>query len=254
MPPSKKKKRNGKSTKVVTAKSLMKKGGWASLLASGCKHGCPDLPPRDHPVYTFLNLFEDEIKKSSIEESLSWKVPMFLMASFSSHSILWNNNESNEYMNMALAILRAVGTQLILRGYEAVEKNIAYGIMLLEKRIEQRVQWSIDGTQPSTGKQIEQAGHVVRKLVDGSSRDMLRFYSKRIPCSCLDEKYKEAKKSQNKVGVCHGCHKTVERESLRVCSRCKMCFFCSQFCFEEYWPMHKEACDSMYLKKKDGSW
>ena len=94
---------------------------------------------------------------------------MFLMASFSSHSILWNNNESNEYMNMALAILRAVGTQLILRGYEAIEKNNA-GIMLLEKRIEQRVQWSIDGTQPSTGKQIEHAGHVVRKLVDGSSQ------------------------------------------------------------------------------------
>ena len=256
MPPSKskKKKRNGNSTKVVTAHSLMKKGGWPVLLrSSGCKHGCPDLPPHDHPVYTFLNLFEDDIKKSSNEYRNPWQVPQFMMDSFISHKEVWHVAESNEYIYLALDILRAVGTHLIIKGVEAPETSIVFAIMLLEMRVEQissYKQWSMDELQNSYSVQIENAGKVNRKIVEGESRELLRFLSKRIPCSCLDEKYKEAKKCQSKVGLCQGCNTKVDRKTLMVCNRCRMYQFCSQACFEASSP-HKEVCKKLHASRKE---
>eukprot|EP00986_Skeletonema_menzelii_P013044 scaffold7396_cov127-Skeletonema_menzelii.AAC.7 len=75
---------------------------------------------------------------------------------------------------------------------------------------------------------------------------LVSFLKKRIPCSCLDEKYKEVK-SIPKIGLCcnHGCSlpfgKT-ERSLTECCSRCRTANYCSRKCQVAAWPGHKVEC------------
>ena len=43
-----------------------------------------------------------------------------------------------------------------------------------------------------------------RDIDDGGEREALRFFSKRISCTCLDIMYAQAKSKQRKVGRCYG--------------------------------------------------
>ena len=88
------------------------------------------------------------------------------------------------------------------------------------------------------------------KLKGGGERETLRFYSKRISCSCLKERYSAVKALQAKTGTCSYCQKTVERSALMVCSRCNFFDYCSRDCQEKAWPGHRTVCD--YFNNRDG--
>ncbi len=77
----------------------------------------------------------------------------------------------------------------------------------------------------------------------------VKYFWRRIRCSCLDEKYEEVK-SITKMGVCfnHDCahpNRTVERSKLRCCSRCRSVAYCSRECQAADWSVHKEFCDAV---------
>lgn len=75
----------------------------------------------------------------------------------------------------------------------------------------------------------------------------VKYFWRRIPCSCLDERYKEVK-STPKMGQCcntkcaHPDAK-VERSKLRCCSRCRSVTYCSRGCQRADWSVHKKFCD-----------
>ena len=79
-----------------------------------------------------------------------------------------------------------------------------------------------------------------RDAVEGCERSLLRFYSKHVPCSCLDERYK-ALKSQPKTGICVHCEQRKERSSLMVCTGCERHQYCSRECHVAAWPGHKKS-------------
>ena len=83
----------------------------------------------------------------------------------------------------------------------------------------------------------------LESLLSSISRDILKFFRKRITCKCLKKMHLEARKSTPKMGICWGCDKEMERVSLPVCSQCMVAQYCSRKCQVAVWPEHKKHCD-----------
>lgn len=74
------------------------------------------------------------------------------------------------------------------------------------------------------------------------------FLRKRIPCSCLDEIYKEVKRT-TKMGICANDNcglpfGRVERHAMLQCNSCRRMYYCSQECQAADWPFHRKHCRS----------
>ena len=85
------------------------------------------------------------------------------------------------------------------------------------------------------------------ELESADDRTLVSYYRKRIPCACLDEKYKEVK-SLKKMGLCYNLScshpkRTVERSKMFCCTRCGDANYCSVACQKNHWKEHKEQCD-----------
>ena len=84
---------------------------------------------------------------------------------------------------------------------------------------------------------------------------LVKYFWRRIRCSCLDEKYEEVK-SITKMGVCFNQHcahpkRSVERSKLRCCSRCRSVTYCSRECQAADWSLHKSFCDEIAAKRAE---
>jgi hypothetical protein len=87
------------------------------------------------------------------------------------------------------------------------------------------------------------------ELLEGDEHTLVQFFRKQIPCSCLDEKYKEVK-SITKTGICsNGQCPLPDRRAIRskmvYCTRCingHDVSYCSRKCQEAHWPRHKKEC------------
>ena len=85
-----------------------------------------------------------------------------------------------------------------------------------------------------------------RHLYCGSTnayRDLLKFYRKRMTCSCLKKMHLEARKAYPKVGACDHCRVVQDRSLLMVCSRCMVAPYCSRECQVAASPGHRTDCD-----------
>ena len=76
---------------------------------------------------------------------------------------------------------------------------------------------------------------------------LVSFLKKNIPCSCLDDKYKQVKHLP-KMGCCAnpGCPlpgNMVERSATKQCARCMEAVYCSRECQANDWARHKGMCD-----------
>ena len=84
------------------------------------------------------------------------------------------------------------------------------------------------------------------ELYLGDDHTLMSFLRKRIPCKCLDKKYKEVKWI-TKIGLCcnEDCslpgNKTARGEMLS-CTQCRRASYCSRECQVAHWPSHKEFC------------
>lgn len=77
---------------------------------------------------------------------------------------------------------------------------------------------------------------------------LVSYLKKRIPCNCLDDKYKQVK-SIPKMGACcnPNCplpNNMVDRKKMFYCTRCKTANYCSRACHKAAWrSIHKLFCD-----------
>jgi hypothetical protein len=144
-----------------------------------------------------------------------------------------NRNRSNaERVN---TFCLAEGTKFILDG-KSDDARLPALLALITK--------SVRGKIPDSGPQK------MMELLDGDEHTLVQFFRKQIPCSCLDEKYKEVK-SITKTGICFNeksCplpdRKAVRSKMLR-CTGCligRSVSYCSRECQEAHWPHHKKYC------------
>ena len=93
----------------------------------------------------------------------------------------------------------------------------------------------------------------VFELLDADDHTLVSFYRNRIPCACLDQKYKEVK-SVKKIGRCCNLNcshpgRKVDRSKMLSCTRCCDANYCSVECQKADWKRHKLACCATALVK-----
>jgi hypothetical protein len=122
------------------------------------------------------------------------------------------------------------GTDAVLDGKDDVARIYASVAFYVEKKI---ARFEINY------KMVE--------LYYADEHTLVQFFRKRIPCSCLDEKYKEVRHI-TKVGICWNpqCklpdRMRVKRSGMVYCTRCRVINYCSRECQVDAWPDHKLVC------------
>ena len=185
------------------------------------------IPGDNHPVTSFMDTFYINgvygvVNKVGIMDNLK--------VLFQEHREVWDNEN---YRQMVINIFIAIGTNSTLSNESPM--NIAYAIVALENYD------SIGGLGSVLGNLA--SSKTMMRDIDGSRRDMLKFFRKRTSCKCLKAMNLEARKTLPKLGVCYHCKERKERALLMVCSRCRMSQYCSRECQVAHWPAHKGYCE-----------
>ncbi|EJK50984.1 hypothetical protein THAOC_29895, partial [Thalassiosira oceanica] len=74
------------------------------------------------------------------------------------------------------------------------------------------------GTYSDMNVVNRRATRMGNKLVQGNRRDVVKSVAKRLPCTCLKELHRAARKKLAKVGACFGCGQQFPRSELFVCT------------------------------------
>ena len=206
-------------------------------IVSQCDHGFGVMMQAgdNHPLSIFMDTYFINWNKKlgTLENAL---------LTYNKHPEVWKDYS---YRKMAINILLCIGTNLIL-GTKPEDGRPSYvganylidAILLLE-------QFNGESNMDS----VVHSRDVATKRRDllyadsGVIRDELKFYSKRISCSCLKGLYSKARETLPKLGSCYGCGEVKERASFMVCSRCRIHQYCSRECQVKIWPTHQEDCD-----------
>ena len=105
----------------------------------------------------------------------------------------------------------------------------------------------------------EKSRKLLRDIHFGLEYDTIRFFRKRLPCTCLRERYNLVK-NQPKMMICMTCKTQRDRRQLYLCSRCRFHHYCSIECQAKHFPTHQQwckgalqGCDSPIKRKKDTS-
>ena len=141
-------------------------------------------------------------------------------------------------LDTVISLLIARGTQFILKDEED-KRRIARLYASIACYFENFME-GLNKTRdaPNLAKILE--------LLGADDHTLVSYYRKRIPCACLDEKYKEVK-SVKKMGRCYNLscshpHGRVERSKMFSCTRCGMVNYCSVECQKAAWKDHKQNC------------
>ena len=226
------KRNKGKERK---AKKEAGKGAWWRLWTIesktvACNHG-GEVPPHDHTVYRFMNTIDEEWKNNSLVAAMR--------NSFSKHPEVWNNDEHRQ---MTIGILLRMGTNMML--HRANEDKYKFQVSLVVTIAQAILLLECYGDKGNFEDAYNLADMKVHRSLPGHSgeRDALKFYSKRLACTCLKEKYKLARRTLPKLGMCEHCENFMQREHLMTCGRCKVPRYCSRECQVAEWSHHDEVC------------
>eukprot|EP00984_Skeletonema_dohrnii_P029857 scaffold20768_cov138-Skeletonema_dohrnii-CCMP3373.AAC.6 len=149
-------------------------------------------------------------------------------------AVVWNDPSMMEFV---VSFLLACGTGKVMEGNNI---KIASKYAALACYFEQYIQVELLNTRPFPN------WPKIRELYAANSHTTVSFLKRRIPCSCLDEKYKEVK-SIPKIGLCCSpecplpCGKT-ELSATMCCSRCRAANYCSRECQVAAWQGHRGEC------------
>lgn len=207
-------------------------------VASSCMHGAPRLsrPPNgiDFKIMndarkirsTLINLYivlyqsNKEKNHSGVGKGLSvWSLI----------SENWGDEATWKYVK---ALLVSQGVFLIMHGEEMSMLVRFYAELIM----------CIENCYGGKDKNL-----IIWKAQDlhgNGARGVTRFYAKRIPCSCLDEKKKQVKK-QTSTRFCQLCRLKYKKNSLKVCGSCNIATYCCRECQVADWPLHKTVCSKL---------
>jgi hypothetical protein len=151
------------------------------------------------------------------------------------YSEVWNDSAK---METILSFLLCNGTQHLLDRNNGYYRDYA----IFARYFEQYIAVELRKTQALINwLKIEEL------TIRGDEHTLVKFFRRRIPCSCLDEKYQEVKLI-TKMGLCYNpqCSHPdweVERSKTMYCSRCRCVTYCSRQCQKADWLSHKSICD-----------
>ena len=242
MPASSRKRNKGRDRKAkkeeskrVAMYNIWQKWARGNMGSAGviqCKHDLvTTVPDLSHPVSSFINeYFLCDDTSNSLQH----------------HEALQNLAEGLDDRNRKLAmdLLTLVGANLLLSNniytVDVTGREAAFAILVLEKYWESQ---TCDFDSVFYSRDVSRKIWGLTMSATYNNRDLLKFFRKRMSCKCLKKMHLEARKTLPKLGVCHNCEVVKERESLMVCSRCKIYQFCSRDCHVAASPEHRPYCD-----------
>ena len=243
MPATSRKRNKGKDRKAKKEETERVKmhNMWQSWARGGmggisiqCNHGFGELvlPEKSHPVSKFI----DSFCLTTFEDA------------FLKHPEVKNDDN---YRKMAADILTTIGANLL---YTGIRENIGRkgDQFIINTVLAINVFENYDETLEVNSNSMNPIVSAKdRDLMCGSTsvrRDLLKFYRKRMSCSCLKKMHLEARKTQpKKLGACGHCNEIKERSLLMVCSKCRISQYCSRDCQVAASPEHRADCDN-YVK------
>ena len=196
-----------------------------------CDHGVAlkILDDENHPVTSFINMV-------FINRNAGKPMTTNLIETMYTHPQVCHNES---YRGMTIDVMASIGTNWLLgnKSERSGVKVMAGAIMMLENYI-----GTGNNIVSTADSQIVASKR--RDLATGNIRDVLKFFRKRIACSCLKKMHLDARKTLPKLGVCFCCDVVKERPLLMVCSRCRITQYCSSECQVAHWHRHKRVCDT----------
>ena len=223
-----KERRAKKEAATASPSTLWETWALGTSLSSVCNHGCV-IPPPNHAVRSFMHTFDEALSG----EGGTYDLVEVIGNTFQKHPEVWNDTKHRQ---MAIGVLLRMGTNMIMNTLDdnnyQFERHLGIAILALE---------CYDGKGDSRYV-LHCAMMKGSVLAQGGERDMWRFYSKRLPCSCFKAKYKHARMTLPKLGRCMHCKQYKERSSLMTCARCKFPFYCSKQCQASNWSRHEHEC------------
>eukprot|EP00984_Skeletonema_dohrnii_P006572 scaffold2353_cov93-Skeletonema_dohrnii-CCMP3373.AAC.3 len=146
----------------------------------------------------------------------------------------------NDYfkMKLVLSLFLFQGTQAVLEERIGDARSFAAIAFYLEDYIT----FSFENEANDVFDAVKQL-----ELLIADQHTLVKYLRKKIPCCCLDEKYKQVK-SITKMGFCcnQNCSlpsRMAERSTMVYCTRCRTVNYCSRKCQKAAWPKHKSHCD-----------
>ena len=203
----------------------------------GCTHGFNPVGQVKYMSFDFITTFHsafiDGLRCGG--RTLSECLVDARSATWEEFADVWNDSAKLE---AALSHLLSGGTASILEG----NYNILRETAVIARFFEEMIAVDLKETQalPNWPK--------IGDVYYADMHTLVKFFRHRIPCSCLDEKYKEVKHI-TKMGLC--CNPRcpipqgeVERSKTKYCGRCYCATYCSRECQEAHWIDHKPGCDN----------
>mmetsp|Transcript_15487 Transcript_15487/g.23428 ORF Transcript_15487/g.23428 Transcript_15487/m.23428 type:complete len:262 (-) Transcript_15487:33-818(-) len=203
---------------------------------NGCTHGWdPNKYPADHDCNKFIG----GVFRTFVESTKSGFTAGFVVneaVSFT-HAIfpdVWSDSASLEWIAAAFISL---GTFTSIHTGDVFLCGAAMGF---SESLKQHVACYHVGSQPLiyTAK--------IDDLLWAEERRTISYLKKRIPCKCLNAKYK-AVKSLPKMYTC--CNTTcslldnsVNLSAMMTCGGCRREHYCSEECQAAHWEDHRDAC------------
>ncbi|KAK1734213.1 hypothetical protein QTG54_014980 [Skeletonema marinoi] len=166
---------------------------------------------------------------------------------------VWNNSAK---MEIAISSLLSMGTEYVLCVLDGNYVS-ARDFATFARYFEQHVAVKLHQTQALVNfPKICETYHVAGSPFDKQKHPsdlhtLVKFFRKRIPCCCLDEKYEEVK-GVTKMGWCFNlqCNLLrVERSKTMYCDRCRFVTYCSPECQKAHWSKHQATCDAKAAAK-----
>ena len=205
-----------------------------------CAHGAEGDVSTDDSVVQFINAF-----RKSFDEAVRCGDRNVSQCLVTAQDATWDEISDNNVwgdaakLEFALSYYLFVGTQQCLDGNcDEARVNATFA-----RFFEQRIAVHLEQSQalPNWPKIFE--------TYDGDDHTIVKFFRRRIPCSCLDKKYEEVKHI-TKLGFCFSpqcsiSDTNVERSKAKYCSRCRCVTYCSLECQEAHWSDHKPDCDNL---------
>ena len=225
-----------------------------SSMMPTCLHGFdPFRFPDDEICIKFIRSFVREFYKCIFAEQYISKGQWGLVA-----ALLEARDATNEYsvwydadrIKQVISYFLHNGTMHILGGKEDGSSYATHSA-LFARFFEQWLAWEVHKSQHCMNlPKVVECG-----MAQSDEHTIVKFFWRRIRCSCLDKSYEEVK-SIPKMGMCFNpkCRhpkRFVERSELRCCSRCRIITYRSRECQIADWSSHNNFCEELAASKAE---
>ena len=198
-----------------------------------CDHGFSPLP-RGHVCARFIPSFLREFVQRgclrSAIEALKTKYDGLLY--------------DPDMLELVVSSFLEQGIDMLLRGNDDNARRFAVFAAIFEQLRMCRGAMKFN----NAAEELKKCTLKIKELADDTCDEhtLVSFFRKRIPCKCLDKRYKEVK-SIVKMGHCMNpdCplpNMKAECSKLMKCEQCRLMQYCSIECQRAHWPRHKKGC------------